>query len=119
MSEDNEKGYQEQLLALMQKLIAADGVSSDEERAWLKLLEKEYGREGEGEPEFCPLRLQDVVKTPGEAEELIELLLMVSLADGETCASEWRLIQEAACLVGVSPEETERLRSETILAVDP
>ena len=44
---------------------------------------------------------------------------MVSLADGETCASEWRLIQEVARLVGVSPEETERLRSETILAVDP
>jgi uncharacterized tellurite resistance protein B-like protein len=115
----DEEEYQGQLLALMRKLIAADGVWAEEEKAWLKLLEKEYGPEDGSEAEFDPLMLQKVVKTEGEAEELIELLLMVSLSDGETCASEWRLIQEVARLVGVSEEDTERLRSETVLAVDP
>lgn len=115
----NEEEYQSQLLALMRKLIDADGVTTDEEKTWLKLLEKEYSREHAPEAEFCPLTLQNVVTTEGEAEELIELLLLVSLSDGETCASEWRLIQEVARLVNVSPETAERLRSETILAVDP
>ena len=118
MSTDEEK-YQGQLLALMRKLIAADGLWADEEKSWLKLLEKEYGGDDASDVEFCPLTLQNVVKTEGEAEELIELLLMVSLSDGETCASEWRLIQEVARLVNVSPEVTEKLRSETVLAVDP
>ena len=118
MSTDEEE-YQGQLLALMRKLIAADGVWADEEKSWLKLLEKEYGQDHAPDAEFCPLTLQKVVQTEGEAEELIELLLMVSLSDGETSASEWRLIQEVASLVNVSPEMTEKLRSETILAVDP
>lgn len=114
-----EETYQEQLIALMRKLIAADGVWTEEECSWLKLLEREYGQEHAPQAEFDPVKLQEVVKTEGAAEELIELLLMVSLADGETCASEWRLIQQVAEIVGVSPEETERLRSETVLTVDP
>lgn len=114
-----EETYDEQLLALMRKLIAADGVWSEEENSWLKLLEQEYGEGRSAEAEFDPDKLREVVNTEGAAEELIELLLMISLADGETCASEWRLIQEVAQIVGVSPEDTERLRSETVLAVDP
>ena len=86
----DEESYQEQLLALMQKLIAADGVYTDEEKAWFKLLQDEYGVSDTREVEFDPLVLQSVVKTEGEAEEMIELLLMVSLADGETCANEWK-----------------------------
>ena len=118
MSTD-ENAYQEQLLALMRRLSQADGLTTDEEVSWLKALEQEFGADSAPNATFDADTLRRVVDGEGQAEELIELLLMVSLADGQTTPEEWRLIQEVGSIVGLDPAEVERLRSQTILAVDP
>lgn len=118
MSTD-EQAYQGQLLALMRRLTQADGLTTDEEVSWLKALEQEFGSESAPDATFSADTLRSLVEGEGQAEELVELLLMVSLADGQTTPDEWRLIQEVGAIVGLSSEEVERLRSQTILAVDP
>jgi uncharacterized tellurite resistance protein B-like protein len=50
---------------------------------------------------------------------LIELLLLVSLADGQTSPAEWKLISYIADLVGVDQERLEDLRTHTVLTVEP
>ena len=115
----NPQKYGEQLNALLRKLAEADGIVTQEETSWLKLLKKEFGEGNEGQVEFDPEALKSVVENSYEAEELLELLLMVSLSDGQTTPPEWHLIQEVAQILGVSAERLEELRSETVLAVDP
>jgi len=111
--------YAEQLLALVRRLTEADGVTTENESAWLGLLQREFGEEHAPDAEFDAQKLKAVVEGEGDAEELIQLLLMISLSDGQTTTQEWEQIQEVAKIVEVSDERLEALRSETVLAVEP
>ena len=98
--------------------ITIHGDVTGEESSWLSLVRKEFGQ-SEDNSEFDPAVLKAAVEDDDDAEELISLLLMVSLADGQTTPGEYELITRVGGLVGVSAERVEELRSETVLAVDP
>jgi uncharacterized tellurite resistance protein B-like protein len=115
----NQQKYGEQLLALIRKLTEADGDITRNERSWLRLLKKEFGQSHAPQAEFDPATLKSVVDDADEAEELIQLLLMVSLSDGQTTPDEWHLIQEVAKILEMDDEHLEKLRSETVLSVEP
>ena len=114
-----DKAYAPQLLALLRRLTEADGTVTHNERAWLKLLQKEFGQKSAPHAEFDAEALKAAVEGEGESEELIQLLLMVSLSDGQTTPDEYKLIQEVAKIVDISDEHLEQLRAETVLAVEP
>lgn len=118
MSEDKQI-YGQQLLALIRKLTEADGDVTSNERSWLRLLKKEFGQTEAPHAEFDPEILKRAVEGEDESVELIQLLLMVSLADGQTTPNELKLISDVADLVGISSEQLEQLRRETVLAVEP
>ncbi len=117
MSKDD-KQYGQQVLRLIKKLVETDGDVTGEESSWLSLVRKEFGQ-SEDNSEFDPAVLKAAVEDDDDAEELISLLLMVSLADGQTTPGEYELIIRVGGLVGVSAERVEQLRAETVLAVDP
>lgn len=106
-------------MALIRKLTESDGDVSQNEKAWLKLLKQELGQFDHPDAEFDPEVLKRAVEGEDESVELIQLLLMVSLADGQTTPDEWKLISDVADFVGISNEQLEKLRQETVLAVDP
>lgn len=111
--------YGQQLLALIRKLTEADGDITSTERSWLRLLKKEFGTGESPDAAFDPEVLKRAVEGEGESVELIQLLLMVSLADGQTTPNELKLIADVAELVGISSERLEQLRRDTVLAVEP
>ena len=118
----HDREYGRQLVALLRRLTEIDGDVSVLEKRWLRTLMEELQPTDEtaaDASDFDPQRLKTLVNADGEAEELIELLLLVSLADGETCAEEWKLIADTAELVGLSPERLEELRATTVLTVEP
>ena len=122
MSDINDKEYAHQMVALLRRLTEADGEVSTLEKRWVRRLMQELPTGSEDaaiSDEFDPQRLKELVSAEGEADELIELLLLISLADGETSPEEWSLIQSVAELVGVSPEALESMRAETVLTVEP
>lgn len=118
MSTDKQE-YGRQLLALIRKLTESDGTVTRNERAWLGLLRQEFGMKEAPGADFDAQALKAAVQGENEARELVQLLLMVSLSDGQTTPDEWSLIQEIGRLVGVSDEQLETLRRETVLAVEP
>ena len=118
----HDREYGRQLVALLRRLTESDGDVSVLEKRWLRTLMEELQPTDEtaaDASDFDPQRLKTLVNADGEAEELIELLLLVSLADGETSADEWKLIADTAELVGLSPERLEELRATTVLTVEP
>lgn len=118
----HDREYGRQLVALLRRLTEIDGDVSVLEKRWLRTLMEELQPTDEtaaDASDFDPQRLKTLVNADGEAEELIELLLLVSLADGETSADEWKLIVDTAELVGLSPERLEELRATTVLTVEP
>lgn len=118
----HDREYGRQLVALLRRLTESDGDVSVLEKRWLRTLMEELQPADEtaaDAADFDPQRLKVLVGADGDAEELIELMLLISLADGETCADEWKLISDTAALVGISPERLEELRSTTILTVEP
>ena len=118
----HDREYGRQLVALLRRLTEIDGDVSVLEKRWLRTLMEELQPTDEtaaDASDFDPQRLKTLVNADGEAEELIELLLLVSLADGETSADEWKLIADTAELVGLSPERLEELRATTVLTVEP
>lgn len=123
MTEQDNKEYGRQMVALLRRLTEIDGDVSVLEKRWVRTLMQELpGNEDEGAAEsadFDPQRLKALVLEEGEAEELIELLLLISLADGETSPGEWQLICDIAQLVGISQERLETLRATTVLTVEP
>lgn len=122
MNEQEKQEYGRQMVALLSKLTEADGDLSTMEKRWLRALINELpSAKGEDLPasvDFDPERLRALVAEEGDAEELIEFLLLVSLADGQTSSSEWALIGDIANLVGISPERLEKMRETTVL-VEP
>ena len=123
MTEQDNKEYGRQMVALLRRLTEIDGDVSVLEKRWVRTLMQELpGNEDEGAAEsadFDPQRLKALVLEEGEADELIELLLLISLADGETSPGEWQLISDIAQLVGISQERLETLRATTVLTVEP
>ena len=118
----HDREYGRQLVALLRRLTEIDGDVSVLEKRWLRTLMEELQPTDEtaaDASDFDPQRLKTLVNADGEAEELIELLLLVSLADGETGAEEWKLIADTAELVGLSPQRLEELRATTVLTVEP
>lgn len=111
--------YGQQVLGLIRKLTEADGDVTRNERSWLRLLKREFGAENAPDARFDPEVLKATIQDAGEAKELVQLLLMVSLSDGQTTPEEWSLIQEVAGLVNIERSQLEELRSETVLAVEP
>ncbi len=123
MTEQENEDYGHQMVALLRRLTEVDGDVSVLEKRWVRQLIQELP--GHDDPDvaessdFDPNRLKEYVTEEGEAEELIELLLLLSLADGETSPAEWKLISEIGQLVGLSAEQLETLRSTTVLTVEP
>ncbi len=107
-----------QLIAILRRLAAADGDVSVEETRWLRMLLTELPS-AEADEEFDPERLKQLVESKEDAEELLRLMLLVSMADGQTSLDEWDIIQETAQLVGFPQDELETMRSETVLAAEP
>ena len=89
-----------QVVALLRKLTHTDGKESLEESRWLRRLVSELPSETETDEEFDPEKLK-------------------SLADGQTTADEWKLIQQTARLLEYPDDKLETLRSETVLLKDP
>lgn len=108
-----------QVLALLRKLTSTDGDVSAEESRWLRRLVSELPPETELNEEFDPAKLKSFVEERAEVEELLRVMLVLSLADGETSAGEWELIQETSRLLDFPADKLEKLRSETVLAKDP
>lgn len=108
-----------QVLALLRKLTSTDGDVSMEESRWLRRLVSELPPETEVNEEFDPAQLKVLIEEHGEVEELLKAMLTLSLADGQTSASEWELIQQTAHLLEYPEDELEELRSETVLMKDP
>ncbi len=122
MSFIHDREYGRQLVALLRRLTEIDGDVSVLEKRWLRTLMEELQPNDDTAAEasdFDPQRLKVLVEADGEADELIELLLLVSLADGQTSAEEWNLISATANLVGLSEARLEELRSSTVLTVEP
>lgn len=123
MTEHNDEEYGRQMVALLRRLTEVDGDVSVLEKRWVRALMAELpGADGEtvaSSADFDPKCLQQHVQEEGEAEELIELLLLISLADGQTSPAEWKLICDIGQLVGMSPERLESLRATTVLTVEP
>lgn len=118
----HDREYGRQLVSLLRRLTEIDGEVNVLEKRWLRTLMEELQPNDDTAAEaadFDPQRLKVLVEADGEAEELIELLLLVSLADGETSAEEWELISSTAKLVGVSAARLEELRTSTILTIEP
>ncbi len=118
----HDREYGRQLVALLRRLTESDGDVSVLEKRWLRTLMEELQPSDDraaDASDFDPQRLKVLVSADGDAEELIELMLLISLADGETCADEWKLISDTAALVGLTPERLEELRSTTVLTVEP
>lgn len=116
---ENQEIYGQQLLALIRKLTEADGDVSRNERSWLRLLKQEFGQAESPDAEFDADTLRKAVEGEGESVELLQLLLMVSLADGQTTPDEWKLIKQVAAILNVDEASLETLRRETVLAVEP
>lgn len=108
-----------QLLALLRKLTHSDGDESLEESRWLRRLVNELPPETDMDQDFDPEKLKNLVESQGDAEELLRVMLTLSLADGETSVSEWELIRQTAALLEYPDESLETLRSETVLLKDP
>jgi len=108
-----------QLLALLRKLTHTDGDESLEESRWLRRLVSELPPETDMDQDFDPEKLKNLVESQGDAEELLRVMLTLSLADGETSVNEWELIRQTAALLGYPDESLETLRSETVLLKDP
>lgn len=122
MSETDNVEYGRQMVALLRRLTEIDGDVSVLEKRWVRLLIQELpgGEEAvSDDTRFDPQRLKEMVSEEGEAEELIELLLLISLADGQTSPAEWKLISDMGRLVGLDDERLEELRSSTVLTVEP
>lgn len=108
-----------QLIALLRRLSSADGDISIEESRWLRKLLSELPPETDATAEFDPEKFKSLVADEGDAEELLRVMLLVSLSDGQTSPEEWAVIQETAALLNFSSTELEKLRSETVLTAEP
>lgn len=123
MTDSNNHEYGRQMVALLRRLTEVDGDVSVLEKRWVRTLMQELpGADDENaaqSSDFDPKRLKELVQEEGEADELIELLLLISLADGQTSPAEWKLISDIAQLVGIDPERLEEMRATTVLTVEP
>jgi uncharacterized tellurite resistance protein B-like protein len=123
MNDQDTHEYGRQMVALLRRLTETDGDVSVLEKRWVRTLMQELpGANDENvacSGDFDPNRLKELVQEEGEAEELIELLLLISLADGQTSPAEWKLISDIAKLVGISPDHLETMRATTVLTVEP
>jgi uncharacterized tellurite resistance protein B-like protein len=123
MNDQDNHEYGRQMVALLRRLTEVDGDVSVLEKRWVRTLMQELpGADDEtvaSSSDFDPKRLKTLVQEEGEAEELIELLLLISLADGQTSPAEWKLISDIAALVGMDADRLETLRSTTVLTVEP
>lgn len=108
-----------QVVALLRKLTHTDGKESLEESRWLRRLVSELPLETETDEEFDPQKLKSLVEGEEDREELLRVMLTMSLADGQTTADEWKLIQQTARLLEYPDDKLETLRSETVLLKDP
>ena len=111
--------YGNQLMALLSKLVACDGRLTENERAFLKEIADELpiqdGVKSSEDMVFRPEALKTLVESRGEAKELIKMMLLVSLADGETSLKELEFIREVAETLEVAEDDFEELRQDTIL----
>lgn len=123
MTDSNSHEYGRQMVALLRRLTEVDGDVSVLEKRWVRTLMQELpGANDENaaqSSDFDPNRLKELVAEEGEADELIELLLLISLADGQTSPAEWKLISDIAQLVGIGAERLEEMRATTVLTVEP
>lgn len=103
----------ETIFKAVYRLCEADGVISDEEQAWLETLLDEYRIDSQKVDSVLSMEeLKDSL--PGEESKMLfmRLLLMISLADGNTCGDEWEYIQQVGAQLGYGADELELLRSQ-------
>ena len=106
-------------MALLRKLTHTDGKETLEESRWLRRLVSELPPETDANQDYDPEKFKSLVEDEGDSEELLRVMLTLSLADGQTSAGEWELIQQTAKLLNYPPDQLEELRSETVLLKDP
>lgn len=109
----DDKEYSKQTLRLLKKLVESDGVVTAEESTWMDYIKGQLKQAGDDEP-FDPKKLKAEVEKKGEAEDLITLLLMVSLADGKTDSQEFDIVRDMAKLVEVPEQRVEELKAEAL-----
>lgn len=103
----------ETIFKAVYRLCEADGVVSDEEQDWFDTLMEEYQIDNQRVDSVLSLEeLRDSL--PGEESKMyfMRLLLMISLADGNTCGDEWAYIQEVGQQIGYGADKLELLRSQ-------
>ncbi len=103
----------ETIFKAIYRLCEADGVVSDEEQEWLQTLMDEYQINSDRVDSV--LSVDELkISLPGEQSKMffMRLLLMVSLADGNTSGEEWTYIQEVGRQIGYDQEKLELLRAE-------
>lgn len=110
---NSDKEYAEQVLRILKRLVESDGVVTPEEATWMTYIRQHLGQTGDSQP-FDPNKLKAAVENKGEAEELISLLLMVSLADGKTAHDELEIVRHVAELVEVPEARVEELKADVI-----
>lgn len=102
------------IIGALQQLCEIDGHTSVEEQALLKKILPESPHQDPPDLDDLAASLED----PQERQDLIRLMLMVSLADGSTTAHEYDYIRDVAMHLGLSEELLEDLRQHTMLALD-
>mgnify|MGYP001231032831 CR=1 FL=1 len=84
------------VLAALQKLAEADGLVCENEQGWLDRLGQELQIEPTRSSHFNLDELSRQVVGPEQRQELIRLLLLVSLADGQATEAELEFIHKVA-----------------------
>ena len=102
------------VLAALQQLAEADGLVCQNEQGWLDRLGQELQLDPPRSAQFNLDELSREVADPKRRQELVRLMLLVSLADGQATEAELEFIQKVARRLNIAEDQVndwlERLR---------
>ncbi|MBI3925186.1 MAG: TerB family tellurite resistance protein [Armatimonadetes bacterium] len=107
------------LIAALRSLTAADGRINEDEEEWVRTILEELGLHEEVAARVDPAKLRATLASREDRVDFVKLMLMVSLADGSTTPRELELIRKVGAELGLSPDQVEELRQETLLVEGP
>ncbi len=108
------------ILNALFQLAQSDGNVSDEEKAWLNKLLEDSGLDELPTLDILYFdKLREAIPERDDRERFIQMMLMVSLADGLTSTEELAFIRLVAEELGFTEQELDDFRQNTVLAVDP
>lgn len=115
-----DKEHARSILNALYQLAQSDGRVCDEEKAWLNRLLEESGLEELPILDILYFdKLKEALPTRDDRARFVQMMLMVSLADGLTSVEELAFIGLVAEELGFTKEELDEFRQNTVLAVDP